>query len=180
MSERDSICASEEKLPHPLFKGDAALKTSKRMRAVRLYPVIGNCENCKTAKAVDRHHKDGNTGNNVRSNVAFLCRRCHMLEDGRLQALLSHKNPTIPPTHCCNCKTLAKPLRRGRCHRCNEFFRRKGIEWSVEAAARKRTDADCDRCGLPLKNTKNYAKGLCHACYEYRRRTGRQRPITRC
>ncbi len=32
---------------------------------------------------------------------------------------------------CSNCSRLAKPLRRGRCHACNEYFRRKGFERPV-------------------------------------------------
>lgn len=32
---------------------------------------------------MDRHHVDKNPKNNDRSNVRFLCRGCHQLEDGR-------------------------------------------------------------------------------------------------
>lgn len=48
-----------------------------------MYPVIGACERCGADKT-ERHHKDGNTLNNVSSNIAVLCRRCHMDADGRL------------------------------------------------------------------------------------------------
>lgn len=53
-------------------------------QARQKYPEMGTCEghNC-TAKAFDRHHKDGNPANNARGNVLFLCRQCHMLADGR-------------------------------------------------------------------------------------------------
>ena len=52
-------------------------------QASRLFPIKGQaCEACG-APAYDRHHIDGNPENNVRSNIAFYCRRCHMDVDGR-------------------------------------------------------------------------------------------------
>jgi len=42
---------------------------------------------------MDRHHVDGNPNNNHRSNVRFLCRRCHMDDDGRLR--MKHRPETI-------------------------------------------------------------------------------------
>lgn len=42
------------------------------------------CEDCEVAPPLDRHHKDGDSSNNDPANVAFLCRRCHMAADGRL------------------------------------------------------------------------------------------------
>ena len=69
---------------NPSWKGDAAQDITKRQRGIRLYPELGKCELCDS-KATDRHHKDRNTGNNERSNVQFLCRRCHMTVDGRMR-----------------------------------------------------------------------------------------------
>jgi hypothetical protein len=57
-----------------------------RDRARKLYARIGPCERCRNPRA-ERHHRDGNTLNNRQSNIAILCRRCHMKEDGRLAAL---------------------------------------------------------------------------------------------
>lgn len=69
------------------WKGDDATEDVKRRRAQRLYPLDGvTCEwnsGCD-ASATDRHHIDGDTGNNERSNVALVCRRHHMEWDGRL------------------------------------------------------------------------------------------------
>ncbi len=113
----------------PQWKGDAANPSTKRARARKMYP-LGPCEKCGR-QAVDRHHRDGNTGNNARDNVAVLCRRCHMDEDGRLAVFkltsTSLRGPQ-PPKPCANCKRLKKPLWRGRCHACNEYFRRRGVE----------------------------------------------------
>ena len=67
-------------------KADYVCKFEKpgHFQARQSYPVMGQCEgkDC-TAKALDRHHKNGNTDDNTRKNVSFLCRQCHMLADGR-------------------------------------------------------------------------------------------------
>ena len=55
------------------WKGDFANDDSKRGRARRKY-AISACEMCEQ-KAIDRHHIDGNTGNNERGNLLFLCRK---------------------------------------------------------------------------------------------------------
>jgi hypothetical protein len=52
-----------------------------------LYPLDGVlCEICGEKPAVERHHDDGDPLNNGRSNVQLVCRRCHMVIDGRLEA----------------------------------------------------------------------------------------------
>lgn len=68
---------------HYAWLGDAVSVRGGRTRALRLFPTIGPCEGCGDVKA-ERHHKDGNTSNNDASNIAALCRRCHMAIDGRL------------------------------------------------------------------------------------------------
>ena len=109
---------------HPCWKGDAASIFAKRRRAVRMY-ALGNCEVCG-CKATERHHKDGNTGNNVRDNILIVCRSCHMKIDGRLARFIATTVPVKPAEECSNCRELAKPLRKGLCHKCNEYQRRNG------------------------------------------------------
>lgn len=116
---------------HANWKGDAASPTTKRNRARRIYIQLGICENCHSRPAVDRHHKDTNTGNNQRENLMFLCRQCHMTLDGRLEKLIAHSlakkgKKTYKP--CAHCGKLSNPLRKGRCHACNEYYRRHGVE----------------------------------------------------
>ena len=110
------------------WKGDAAPSTTKRMRAQRMYS-LGDCERCGK-KATDRHHVDGDTGNNVRANLMFLCRRCHMVVDGRLAALIAMakapRQPNLRP--CANCSTLSPRISRGRCNRCASYFWAMGCE----------------------------------------------------
>ena len=111
------------------WKGDQALPDSKRGRARRRYR-LGPCNRCGKP-GVDRHHRDDNTGNNEPENVEILCRRCHMEIDGRL-AIFRSTSASLrgpqPPNVCENCKRPMKPLRRGRCHACNEYRRRQGRE----------------------------------------------------
>jgi hypothetical protein len=57
-----------------------------------------------------------------------LCRPCHMIEDGRLDALRAaapyQKGQTyVPPEPCIDCGRPFKPLRRGRCWSCSERVR---------------------------------------------------------
>jgi hypothetical protein len=68
-----------------------------RRRAQRMFPEIRQCERCGDGtKLLDRHHVDGNTFNNARKNVRFLCRRCHMIEDGRLAAFAAAASKRAP------------------------------------------------------------------------------------
>lgn len=73
-------------------------------RARRLYRELGDCERCGEVPARDRHHRDGDPFNNDRGNVAFLCRRCHQIEDGRFELLrtiaLRQAQAQTERTHC--------------------------------------------------------------------------------
>lgn len=46
---------------------------------------LGKCERCRKRPATDRHHKDANKFNNSPSNLMGLCRKCHMIIDGRIK-----------------------------------------------------------------------------------------------
>lgn len=63
---------------HHMWKGDAAPATTKRKRARVRFPDLGTCEGCGAARATDRHHVDGDTGNNARSNIRLICRRSNL------------------------------------------------------------------------------------------------------
>lgn len=111
---------------HYAWKGDAAKRDPKRGRAQRLYK-LGPCEHCgKPAR--DRHHKDDDTGNNIRSNIEILCRSCHMKVDGRMAALIKRQTgrPKRDPLPCVNCNKLYRPLRKGECAACAAYFKRTG------------------------------------------------------
>lgn len=74
---------------HPNWKGEEVSDKGGRTRAQRKFVKSKPCEACGSSVS-ERHHKDGNTANNKRSNIAFLCRRCHMLADGRLDEFIQH------------------------------------------------------------------------------------------
>src|SRR5262245_35697492 len=56
------------------------------VRAQKLYPKLGRCERCRR-RATDRHHIDGNPLNNTPMNIKRVCRRCHIVLDGRMKAM---------------------------------------------------------------------------------------------
>jgi 5-methylcytosine-specific restriction endonuclease McrA len=131
------------KRPHPWAKREGMKRwtpilsriDSYRGRARKLYP-LGACEGCG-APASDRHHRDENPRNNSRGNISQLCRRCHMKVDGRLERLKSMPRAApMPAKPCSVCGVLSKPLRKGKCHSCHEFYRRNGVD--KKAPFRKR------------------------------------------
>ena len=74
---------------HHNWLGDKIVRRSGRTRAERLF-VKEPCEICgEDEKRIDRHHIDGDTKNNERTNIKFLCRRCHMQEDGRYENFIT-------------------------------------------------------------------------------------------
>jgi hypothetical protein len=172
---------------HYAWKGDSARVTTKRERAQRRYK-LGACQGCGSKQATDRHHVDGNTGNNKRSNVRLLCRRCHMLEDGRLATLAALPKPRkMPPRPCriCGRLALANKLNRGRCRRCAEYWRRNGTDrpWGDQNGQRVREQEAwqtlCLDCGRPPTALKTAPiRGLCTTCYKKRSRRGEFRKVT--
>jgi len=149
--------------------------------ARRLYPKLGKCENenCPN-KAVERHHINGNTFDNIRSNVLFLCRRCHMKLDGRLEKFVStstSKRGPQPPKPCVNCGKETNRLWHGHCHTCNEYQRRNGIErpYRVDGRVEKTLhlhELPCKRCGRPANIVGNPIRGYCKSCHTYLCRKG--------
>lgn len=70
------------------------------------------------------------------------------------------------PLTCVVCGLPSKARRKGRCHRCNEYFRRNGKEWTPEAVAPVNWNAPCVRCARPLNRlARKGGRGLCNSCY---------------
>lgn len=120
---------------HPCWLGDAASDNGGRQRAQKAFQ-LGPCARCGKP-GHDRHHKDGNTKNNSPDNVEVLCRRCHMVTDGRLeafaangQAAMQRKAASCPTLPCVNCGAPAPPRKRrkGRCTACSAFWYAHGSE----------------------------------------------------
>jgi|KBSMisStandDraft_5_1062788.scaffolds.fasta_scaffold129154_3 predicted amidophosphoribosyltransferase len=66
-----------------------------RQRARKRIKELGPCERCGRP-AHDRHHVDDDQLNNAPDNIRVLCRRCHMIEDGRLEALRERNRQALP------------------------------------------------------------------------------------
>lgn len=58
------------------------------------FPEIKSCQDCGDTKHLELHHIDGNHRNNADSNLVKVCRRCHMLRDGRLANLNYYNSGT--------------------------------------------------------------------------------------
>jgi hypothetical protein len=75
--------------------------------------------------------------------------------------------------NCKICRGLYFPMRKGRCHKCNEYYRRNGVERTEKNL--KRTEC---KNGHKYTKASVYVTGsgskqcrICHRLREYRRRT---------
>lgn len=75
------------------------------------------------------------------------------------------KQPAKP---CSNCGRLFKPLRKGRCHTCDTYLRKRGVErpYDTDGRREKVKRQPCARCKRPWA----FAKGLCESCYRVKQR----------
>lgn len=53
-----------------------------------------NCYVCGCGGKLEIHHRDKNKRNNDLSNLMRICRRCHMMLDGRMSNLKNHNSQT--------------------------------------------------------------------------------------
>jgi hypothetical protein len=58
--------------------GEKAKPDAGRKRAQRMFPQLKDCELCGAKDKIIRHHKNENTLDNRKSNIQFLCRKCHI------------------------------------------------------------------------------------------------------
>ena len=122
------------------------------------------CELCGRLTKTEGHHRDYTKP----FEIQWLCRKCHMKIDGRLDGI--HRKKKHPPKLCHNCKRLSKPLRKGRCHACNEYLRRHGYErpYLVDGRYEKTATsffASCLRCQRNLRVVGKPVRGYCRSCY---------------
>lgn len=72
---------------------------------------IRPCEVCgKINGRIDRHHKDGNEINNAPENIQFLCRKHHMIADGRMAKIMTRINTQWEKDHDRLSKIVVKNL----------------------------------------------------------------------
>lgn len=69
---------------NPHWVGDKITKGGGRQRARRNFKNSMPCIVCGKLKT-DRHHVNGNTADNTKENIMWLCRRHHQEKDGRIK-----------------------------------------------------------------------------------------------
>lgn len=127
---------------------------------------LGPCQDCGGI-AHDKICSDYDAFFSIKENVYFLCRRCHMIRDGRMEKLKevgknNSEKAKKEESRCNNCGTNYKPLRKGRCDSCYTFYRKYRSEKPVE---NKEFDPRlfCD-CG----KQKNIRSKHCYFCSKKR------------
>lgn len=155
---------------NPQWKGDAAHRNTKRERTQKLFR-LRPCEHCGV-QATDRHHIDDDTGNNHPNNIMILCRRCHMIEDGRLENLRKNAPTPLPPRPCANCDRMVTRFWHGECETCYAFRRRTGKKRPPVMVSLRQVRAashaaePCSQCGRPKNWGSRGCKGMCGSCYQ--------------
>jgi len=145
------------------WKGDEASQASKQQRARafkrRDKRFSEKCDRCGNGKGLDMVFLDGNKNNLQKDNVFSYCRRCRMEKDGTLNILLTSPKKENILKECIVCGKLSNAMRHGRCHSCNEFFRRNNCD-------RHEKTIEIKKCNI-CESAKKVVKGRCHNCYEY-------------
>lgn len=103
---------------HHSWKGDNITLGRGNQRAREIFESMP-CENCGNPKS-QRHHKDGNPRNNNPKNIKFLCAKCHMERDGRLNHL-----------HNCNAGRL--PIYKPKYRPKNSKSPYMGVQWDSQS-----------------------------------------------
>ena len=158
----------EVTIMHPKWRVNDAKPRTGNARAEKMYPTLGKCSLC-FHKAIDRHHMDGNTLNNKETNIAPLCRYHHMIVDGRMDKLIERQKSKVPnktKRECVICGVFAYPIRKGKCHACNEYFRRNSVERQVKHLDGK-VFQRCLECGEWFELVTKY-KLYCSICSQTR------------
>lgn len=89
---------------HPRWTATPISYDYKHRRVTKLYPKKELCENCNKVVPVDLANISGEYKMDL-SDWKWLCRRCHMEEDGRNDTLrkYGHASKKYPTPTCINC-----------------------------------------------------------------------------
>lgn len=151
-------------------KEKARMKASGARRSGKLTSPT-NCQCCGRAGQLDMHHEDYSKP----FDVQWLCRSCHMYQDGRMDAIHSEMvtySKIRGHKPCVICRRIAGALRKGRCHACNEYLRRHGRERPYTDDGREEksliaTTLKCLRCDRLAGVVGRPIRGYCTSCYTY-------------
>jgi len=144
---------------------ELARSLSAKAQKSGILKVPNASERCRKKCRPDGHHDDYTKPLSVR----WLCRSCHMIEDGRMQQIHSIDRTSLPKP-CVNCGKPYKPLRKGLCHACNEYRCRHGIARPYTDDGRREKSLPayqlpCQRCGRRADIVGSPIKGYCKSCY---------------
>jgi len=93
------------------------------------------CSQCKKRKVIDLANINQNYKRNL-TDWKWICRRCHMKEDGRLEKFINRNKQPRPPIYvkCRVCGEKSKHAYLGVGHCCGErvrYYRKRRIEQTV-------------------------------------------------
>ena len=153
---------------NPNWKGDKVgmLGLHEWIRSRKPRPQF--CEECKTGFPIDLANISQEYKRDV-NDFEWLCRRCHMIKDGRIEILKKQQERIHPIRYCEVCK---KQLRSYTSKRCMEHIDKRG-EKNPNFGNGKKIESNrnpnwkggyplCISCKIQLKNRK--AK-RCQPCY---------------
>jgi len=97
------------------WKGDAVGKDALHSYIRKLLPKTDVCQHCKKVPPIDLANKSNEYKRDV-SDWEWLCRKCHMKSDGRLEKFLQHSNMhnKIPNKNCLQCGGVFTPKYKSR------------------------------------------------------------------
>ena len=96
-----------------MWRGDEVGLISLHEWVAKRIPKPEVCPKCSLRPVIDLANK-GVYDRNL-ANWEWLCRKCHMLSDGRLERFLSHSRARkVPNQKCLNCNKVFAPGKNGR------------------------------------------------------------------
>lgn len=105
-----------------MWKGSKVGLEALHIWVTKRKPKTKFCGKCKKSPPLDLANISQKYKRDL-SDWEWLCRRCHMVKDGRLKKFLSFPHIRRPPIICKICKSLKEHCGRGLCQKCYDSTR---------------------------------------------------------